>query len=187
MTGSEAIFTSQGVSVLAASPTLSEQALFIEPARFFTTFRKFLSPNNHPFVGGTLTDDSLQFSLSIRANAFGIRLIDEALALTETIEVFGASGLLHTETGGLIYYFGIITDEANTQIIINEASGDGDDIGFDNLHIGLWEGFTIRAPSVGVLFLLGLGFVLRLTRPALFGNNFLGWRPASHRDLTPRM
>ncbi len=164
ITGSEAIFTSQGMSFVSASPTPAEQPLFVEPTGFFTTFGNFLSPNGRPFTGGTNDDDSLSVSILGLANAFGIRLIDGALSGAESIQVFGASGLLHTQIGSGETYFGIIADEAVTQIIISELAGDGDDVGYDNLRIGTSESFSVSAPAANGLFLLGLILAVSVRR-----------------------
>ena len=163
--GNETVFTGQGFtfSSLAtpAPPPADPSQLYVEAPGFIpSAIGNFLSPGARPFAGGDGDNDSIQVDLTGGVNAFGFQFIDGALnpfgGTTESIQVFGASGLLYTETTSGLTYFGILADEAITQIIITEATNDGDDVGYDNFRIGTSEIVSIHAPPFGIVVSLTL-------------------------------
>lgn len=162
--GNDSVFVGQGFTFTSLAPS----QLFVEAPGFIPTADgNFLSPGARPFTGGDTNNDSLQIDIGIGSNAFGFQFIDGALnpfgGTTESIQVFGASGLLHTETTSGLTYFGIIADEFITRVIITEATNDGDDVGYDNLRLGS-TAISIHAPPFSMLYAFALIMLFRFIR-----------------------
>ncbi|MGB0630112.1 MAG: hypothetical protein ACPGRZ_05405 [Alphaproteobacteria bacterium] len=154
--GNDSVFTGQGFTFTS----LGGFQLYVEEPGFIPSADgNFLSPGGRPFVGGDNNNDSLRIDLSGTVNAFGFEFIDGVLnpfgGTVESIDVFGASGLLFSETTSGIDYFGIIADEAITHVIVTEGTSDGDDVGYDNFRTG--NAFlSIHAPGAGAILLGGV-------------------------------
>jgi hypothetical protein len=133
ITGTE--YSSSGVTF--SSPM--SHPLWVESAPPYNPYydSNFLSIDEEPGEAWDWNnDDSMDFSLTVPAYAFGVSLVDNSGGPGEFIHVYGTSTLLYSQVGLGADFFGIVSDEQIGHILFNEAYRDQDDIGYDNVIIG---------------------------------------------------
>ena len=137
--------------------------LFVESGFYHTS--NLLSIDEEPFTCCDGWNDSIDFHISVAAHAFGVRMVDLGGAGSgESITVHDGAGEIYFQ-GSIPSYFGILSDTALTEVYIQEAGEDGDDVGYDDIVLG-----NISVPEPASLLLLasglfGLGMGRRRARP----------------------
>lgn len=114
--------------------------LEIAPDEFFWDSR-YLSIDNRPFSGGDDLSDSLEIYVQGSWSAVGFEIVDGSVAPPpgESVQVFDATGALicQSPAGENLDYVGIRAPRPIALVVVNEALGDADDIGYDNFVLGL--------------------------------------------------
>jgi hypothetical protein len=142
LTGNE--FASLGF--LFSSPiTPPDGQLYVEPppvgpSPIFTD-SNYLSIGIQPYGGPNITEDDLTVDIIGNYLAFAIRFIDNTGTLgspgqSESITVYGDSGIIYVHPNIPFDFFGIRTDQPIRRIVIDELPDDNDDVGFDDLALG---------------------------------------------------
>jgi hypothetical protein len=179
LTGQE--FLGQGIRFASRLPVSDPQShLYVEPPAAFSS-SNYLSIGRRPFdplAGGD--DDSLIIDLSQSVNAIGFRFVDNAGGAGESISIRGSGGVLYTHPSIPEVFFGVVTDQPITQVVVTESPSDADDMGYDNVRFAL-------VPEPGCLgWTLSLLTWLTTRRPRAVTDRRVGGAPsvdARHRRL----
>ena len=136
-------YAAQGV-VFSSPLAPPEDQLWVESGPYYNS--NFLSVDLEPFVSPRNHDD-LIIDFLTPTRAFGIDFVDNGGGGQESITVYGANGVIFVEPAIPNQFWGIVTDEDIVSIVFDEHPSDFDDIGYDNITLGVPAGQFVLADS----------------------------------------